>query len=379
VALKNALELKRRDPARQVYLLYKDLITVKDEYAHMKEVLKQGIQLLRFSDEAPPQVSRKDGRLSVKVYDVLLGQEIDLAADTVVLTAGFLGDESVPDLRGHLKVSSSEDGFFQESHIKLGPLDFPANGVYLAGSARNPKPLRDVREEAMGAAMRASIPMAKGFVEAEGIVAKVDLTDCSSCKKCWENCPFGAIEAIDDETDGKQKPHVLEALCKGCGLCAADCPKDCFQIVHFTDDQIMAAIRAATEEEAEKKIVAFVCHWCAHGAVDIAGVNRAEYPPNVRIIRVMCSARVDQDWVTEAFDRGAGGVLVAGCEFPTCHYITGNYKCADRLEKLRKKLDRKGYDTSKLWEVWLSAAMGPKWVATQKEMVAALGLEEVKA
>jgi heterodisulfide reductase subunit A2 len=379
VALKNALELKRRDPSRNVSLLYKDLITVKEEYARMKEILKEGVQLLRFEDAAPPEVSRRDGRLSVRVRDVLLGRELELAADAVVLTAGFRGGETVDALRGQLKVSANNDGFFQESHIKLGPLDFAATGVYLAGSARNPKPLRDVQEEALGAAMRASIPMTRGFVEAEGIVAKVDLESCSSCKKCWENCPYGAIEAVEDEAGGKPKPHVLEALCKGCGLCAADCPKDAIQIVHFSDDQIMAAIQAVTEEEAEKKIVAFVCHWCAHGAVDIAGVNRAEYPPNVRIIRVMCSARVDEDWVVEAMDRGAGGVLVAGCEFPTCHYITGNYKCEERLAKLRKKLDRKGYDTSKLWEVWLSAAMGPKWVATQKEMVAALGLEEVKS
>ena len=169
---------------------------------------------------------------------------------------------------------------------------------------------------------------------------------------------------------------MLAALCKGCGLCAADCPKECIQIVHFTDEQLMAAVDAALENEPEKKVIAFVCHWCAHGAVDIAGVGRMEYPPNVRIVRVMCSARVAQRFVQHVLDKGAAGVLVAGCEFPTCHYITGNYECKDRLEKLRKKLDKKGYDTSKIWEVWLSAAMGPKWVSTQKEMMEALGLNQ---
>ncbi len=369
VALKNALEIKHRDPEANVYLLYKDLITVKDEYAHMKEALAEGITTVRFSDARLPEFVRgADGAAEVKVFDVLLGQELTLPADMVVLSVGFEGDETVTGLRGLLKVSASDDGFFTESHIKLGPLDFASTGVYLAGSARSPKPLKDVREEALGAAMRASIPMAKGFVEAEGIVAKVDLTECSSCAKCWKECPFGAIEEVD------KKPHIIEALCKGCGLCAADCPKECIQIVHYSDDQIAAQIAAALEEDPGDKIIAFVCHWCALGAVDIAGVGRAEYPPNARIVRVMCSARVAQKYVIDCFDRGAGGVLVAGCEFPTCHYITGNYKCSDRLVKLRKKMERKGYDTSKLWEVWLSASMGPKWVATMKEMTEALGM-----
>jgi len=369
VALKNALEIKKRDPEANVYLLYKDLITVKDEYAHMKEVLREGVTTVRFSDARKPEVTRDaGGHAVVKVYDVLLGQEITLPADLVVLTVGFEGDESVTDLRGLLKVSASSDGFFTEAHIKLGPLDFAAAGVYLAGSARSPKPLRDVSEEALGAAMRASIPMAKGFVEAEGIVATVDLTNCSQCGLCWKNCPFGAIEEVD------KNPHILEALCKGCGLCAADCPKECIQIVHYGDDQIAAQIAAALEDNPEEKIIAFVCHWCALGAVDIAGVGRSEYPANARIVRVMCSARVAQKYVIDCYDRGAAGVLVAGCEFPTCHYITGNYKCSDRLVRLRKKMERKGYDTSKLWEVWLSASMGPKWVATMKEMTEALGL-----
>ena len=375
VGIKNAAALKEANPGAQVTILYKDLITVKEEYAHLKEVMKEGVRFVRFSEDARPEVVKEEGDLKVKVFDVLLGQELTLPADLVVLATGFQGSETVDTLRGQLKLSGNEDGFLQEAHVKLGPMDFPMAGIYLAGAARNPKPLRDVREEALGAAMRASIPMTNGFIEAEGIVAKMDLAECNSCERCAKNCPFGAIEMVEVEDGEKPKPHVLEALCKGCGLCAAECPKECIQIVHYSDEQILAQVDAALAENPEDKIVAFVCHWCALGAVDIAGVGRAEYPPNVRIIRVMCSARVAQDHVITALDKDAGGVLVAGCEFPTCHYITGNYKCKDRLDRLRKKLERKGYDTDRLWEVWLSAAMGPKWVETQKEMVAALGLE----
>lgn len=373
VAVKNARAIKDSQPDSNVYVLYRDMITVKEEYVHLKEVMKEGVQFVRYQYDRPPVVVPADGGLKVQVYDVLLGDEVELPADLVVLSTGFQGPEGVEQIKGLFKVSANADGFFQEQHIKLGPLDFAAAGIYLAGSARNPKPMKDVRDEGYGAAMRASIPMTRGFVEAEGIVAKIDYTNCIECGLCAKKCPFGAIKLTGEK--GKT-PEVLAALCKGCGTCAADCPKECIQVVHFTDEQLMAAVDAALEKDADKKIIAFVCHWCAHGAVDIAGVGRMDYPPNVRIVRVMCSARVAQRFVQHALDKGAAGVLVAGCEFPTCHYITGNYECKDRLEKLRKKLDKKGYDTSKIWEVWLSAAMGPKWVSTQKEMVKALGLED---
>ncbi len=136
--------------------------------------------------------------------------------------------------------------------------------------------------------------------------------------------------------------------------------------MHYGDDQIAAQIEAALEDDPEEKVIAFVCHWCALGAVDIAGVGRVGVPSE----RAHHPGDVFGPGCPEICDRllrtGAGGVLVAGCEFPTCHYITGNYKCSDRLVKLRKKMEKKGYDTSKLWEVWLSASMGPKWVATHQ-------------
>ena len=120
--------------------------------------------------------------------------------------------------------------------------------------------------------------------------------------------------------------------------------------------------------------IAFCCHWCALGAVDIAGVSRFEYPTNVQIIRVMCSGRIDAKFIERALELNAAGVLVAGCEFPTCHYINGNDKCKDRIERLKKKLSKKNIDTNKIWDVWLSAADGPKFVSTVKNMVQELKL-----
>ncbi len=362
-SVKNAMALKTANQDANVYVLYRDLSMLKEEDNYVKDARSMGVKFIRYDAERQPEVSKENSHLMVKVYDILLGRELNLPADLLVLTTGFAGDGTVDALKGQLKVSASADGFFQESHVKLGPLDFSSDGLYLCGCARSPKNLKDTCEEAMGAAMRASIPMKVGYIEAEGIVADINLDVCNNCGLCAKNCPYGAIQTVDD------KPDVLKALCKGCGLCAADCPKDCVAIIHYSDEQIVAQVEAALQDKPEEKIIAFCCHWCALGGVDMAGVSRLQYPPNVRIIRVMCAARVATKFVLRAFELDAAGVMVAGCEFPTCHYITGNYQAEKRMKRANKALLNRGYDPNKLWTVWLSAADGPKFAGIVRDMV----------
>ena len=371
VSIKNALALKSYDDAMNVTICFRDLSVVKEESADVGKAKRQGVRFVRFPDERYPEVAEQDGSLTVSVEDVLLAKELHLPADVVVLTTGFKGNETVEAMKGHLKVSTNRDGFFQEAHVKLGPVDFASDGLYLCGCARSPKNLKDSVEEAIGASMRASIPMKRGYIEAEGIVAEIDLTHCNNCGLCYKRCPYSAIKLNEDE-----QPVVIKALCKGCGLCAADCPRECISIVHYSDEQILAQVEAALEEKAEEKIIAFVCHWCALGGVDMAGVSRLQYPTNVRIIRVMCSARVSMKFMERAFDLGAAGVLVAGCEFPTCHYISGNYAAESRVKRTKKRLARKGYDPERLWNIWCSAADGPKFAKTMRDMVEALNLNQ---
>ncbi|MBW2076768.1 MAG: hydrogenase iron-sulfur subunit [Deltaproteobacteria bacterium] len=368
ISVKNALALKARNDGARVHILYRDLSMVREEGSSLEAAKKAGVRFIRFPDDRYPEMREEDGRLSVLVNDLLLGEELTIPADLIVLTTGFKGNDTVDDIKGLLKISANPDGFFQEAHIKLGPLDFPSDGISLCGCARSPKSLKEAMEEGTGAAMRASIPMKQGFLEAEGIVADIDLDLCTSCGLCEKNCPYGAIQWVDE------KPQVIKALCKGCGLCAADCPKKAITIIHYSDEQILAQMEAALEERAEEKIIGFVCHWCALGGVDMAGVSRLQYPSNARLIRVMCSARVSIDFIERAFELGAAGVLVAGCEFPTCHYITGNYAAEERIKKARKRLARKGYDPNRLWNIWCSAADGPKFANTMRDMVKKLGL-----
>ena len=368
-SVKNAMALKAINKDISVYILYRDLSIVKEEVNYLRDARNMGVKFIRYAEERQPEVSPENNHLMVGVYDLLLGRELKIPADLIVLTTAFEGDSTVDQLKGQLKVSTNPGGFFQEAHVKLGPLDFPSDGLYLCGCARSPKNLKDTCEEAMGAAMRASIPMKVGYLEAEGIVADIDLDACNSCGICVKNCPYSAIQMVDD------KPNVIKALCKGCGLCAADCTKEAITIIHYSDKQILAQVEAALAEKAQEKIIAFCCHWCALGGVDMAGVSRLQYPPNVRIIRVMCAARVATKFVLRAFELGAAGVLVAGCEFPTCHYIVGNYKAEKRMERITKKrLAKKGYDPDKLWTAWLSATDGPKFAATMRNMVEQLNL-----
>lgn len=374
-SVKNAKAFMEGNKDRRAFILHRNLNITGDDVTYEEEAVKEhDIGLIRYPDDEMPIVSEEDGRLSVVVTDVLLGRKVRLRVDKVVLVTGYEGNPLAERLKGLLKVSASEDGFFQEAHVKLRPVDFANDGIYIGGGARYPKGVRETLLDAMGAAMRASIPMNRGYVESEGIVSVIDLEACSRCGLCAKNCPYGAIEMVEAEDGDKPVPRVIEAICKGCGTCAAECPKDAIDIIHFTDKEIQAQIEAALAEEPEKKVVAFACHWCALGAIDMAGVGRMQYPSNMRVIRLMCSGRVDADFIRRGFELGAGGVLVAGCDFPTCHYITGNYGCQTRVEKLRNKLEKEGYDTSRLFTVWLSAADGPKWVAKVKEVVEELGL-----
>jgi len=372
-SIKNAATIKKLNKDAKVFIFYRDInIEGKDVNYFKNAIKKYDIKLIRYPDDKKVEVigNKKNGLLTVKAYDILIGQDFQINPDLVVLTTGFQGDLTVEKLKGLLKVSASPDRFFQEAHIKLRPLDFSNDGIYLCGCARNPKSIKVTIEESLGAAMRAGIPMKKGYVEAEGIVADINNRLCTSCGLCVKTCAFGAIEFIDK----KKPPNIIKALCKGCGTCAAECPQDAINIIHYTNEQIIAQVDAALEEKPETKIIAFCCHWCALGAVDIAGVSRFEYPSNIQIIRVMCAGRIDSKFIERALELNAGGVLIAGCEFPTCHYINGNDKCKERIERLKKKLIKENIDTNKIWDVWLSAADGPKFVATVQNMVKELKL-----
>jgi heterodisulfide reductase subunit A len=181
---------------------------------------------------------------------------------------------------------------------------------------------------------------------------------------CAKVCPYHAIE-VDSE---KKVAKVIEAACAGCGTCGAECPYDAITMRHFTDEQIGSQIDAATEDEAEKKIVAFCCNWCSYAGADFAGVSRMQYPTLVRSIRTMCSGRIAPKFVYKAFANGASAVLVSGCHLSDCHYINANEHTLKRVEKLWKNMERNNINKERLQLAWISASEGEKFAKTVKHM-----------
>ena len=238
-AVKNALLIKEADPRAQVYVLYRDMLTLGAEYESLyHEARGQGVTFLQYSPQSPPAVNDRQ----VIVYDELLGQTLSIPCDLVVLSTPLVGQADAGNLAQLLKVPVDEHGFFLEAHVKLRPLDFATDGIFLCGCAHWPADVGESVTQAHGAAARASILLGKGAVEVEPIVSVVDEENCIGCGLCETVCPYKAIVLRDTGTG--RKAQTIAASCKGCGVCGAGCPEMAISMQHFTDQQLFAQIDA---------------------------------------------------------------------------------------------------------------------------------------
>ncbi len=253
-ALKNALLIKEVKPSSEIYILYRDLQAYGKEYEkYYLRAQEQNVKFINYLPERRPTVKpRSDDRLAVNVFHTLIGKEITLDCDLVVLSTPLVQHESAKSLSRSLKVPLGSDEFFLEAHIKLRPVDFATDGIYLCGTAHGPKALDESIIQAHAAASSAVIPMAKGRVRSEAITATVNEELCRGCGKCQEVCEYNAINLDRKVLD--VEPFVLapmilakvnEVVCKGCGSCASACPTGAITMKHFTDKQILAQIKAA--------------------------------------------------------------------------------------------------------------------------------------
>ena len=382
-SLKHAIMLKEHyGEDIDVYVLYMDMRTPFKGYEQFyRRAREMGVSFIRGkASEIVEDPETKN--LYVRAEDVALGEPIEIEAELVILATAAVPAEGTEDLARILNLSRGSDGFFLESHPKLKPIDTPVDGIFLAGACQGPKDIPYSVSQGSGAAARAATILSKDEWLIEPIVAVVDPNKCRNvkvkCGICAQKCPYGAIKI----EEGKPA-QVVTAMCHGCGTCAAECPADAITQMHFTDAQIFAQIEAALEENPEEKILAFCCNWCSYAGSDLAGTSRFEYPPNVRIIRVMCSGRVDRDFVIDAFRKGAGMVLVAACHLPyDCHYISGNWRMKERMEALAKMLEKLGLTPDRFRVDYISAAEGLKFAELMKELTAKLmeiGKERIKA
>jgi heterodisulfide reductase subunit A len=367
--VKDSLLIKEHDHEAEVVVFYQDIRAFGKGFEDLyKRSKNEGVKYVR---GLPGDIAEnpETKNLVVTVENTLNSRLETYDLDMVVLSVGLVPHGSNggggDTLTKVLPLSRTSDGFYLEAHPKLKPVDAPTQGVFFAGCAESPKDVKDSVTQASAAAARAGILMAKGKVTVEAITATVDELMCTSCGVCAKVCPFGAITV---DVKGKKPAVVIEAACLGCGTCAAECKFGAITQKNFTDDQINAQVDAATLVHPENNILAFCCNWCSYAGADAAGTGRMQYPANIRIIRTMCSGRVDEDFVWRGFERGAPIVWVTGCHIGDCHYIDANHWTLKRVEKMHKRMEKLGLRTDRLQLDWISAAEGNVFARRVREL-----------
>lgn len=243
-ALKNAKLIKDCYSDTEVYMLYRDMRAFgREQDILYRKARELGVNFIRFKPQDPPKVVKgDDGQLHVMVKDWLIGKKMDILTDLVVLVEGMVPRKDVVDMTAKFSITRTPDGFFQEAHPKMNPLDTFADGIFVGGTAQGPKDVIDTVSQASGAAAKAAIPLSRGKVLIDLVVAFVEKDICTGCGKCVNVCPYKAIAL--DGVEGKVK--VTEVKCKGCGSCTATCPVGAMQLRHFKDSQILAMVENLT-------------------------------------------------------------------------------------------------------------------------------------
>jgi len=239
-AVKNALKLKERNPEVEISILFRDMRTYRYFEDYYRDASERDVKFIRYEPENAPQVEavEEEGRpvLRVTVADPILEQTLALDADYVVLSAATIPAAASQEVSRLFKVTLGPDGFFTEAHVKLRPVDFAAEGIFLCGTAHYPKHLSETISQAYGAAGRAMVLLSQDSVIASGSVCEVKESDCISCGACITACSYGAIEFY--QSPQGRKARVNAVLCKGDGLCNAKCPTNAIQLKHYTDEEI---------------------------------------------------------------------------------------------------------------------------------------------
>jgi heterodisulfide reductase subunit A len=362
--VKSSLVLKEHYPDMDVKVFYIDIRAFgkgfEDLYMRSRRLGAHYVRGLPGTVEEKP-----DGGLRVAVENGATGKIEVHDLDMLVLAVGVKPSRTTQKLQEMLGLQLTPDGFYLEAHPKLQPVDAATRGIFFAGCAEGPKDIKESVTQASAAAARAIRLMHRGEITTEPITSEVLAELCKSCGKCAEVCPYNAITV---DTKKKIPATVNTAACAGCGTCAAECPFDAITMNHFTDGQISSQIDTLLAEDPKEKILAFACNWCSYAGADYAGVSRLQYPPNVRLIRTMCSGRVDEDFIWRGLVQGAPVVLVSGCHIGDCHYINANHWTEKRVEKVRKKMVKLGIRPERLQLEWISAAEGIRFAEVMKRL-----------
>jgi len=345
--LKQAKYIRDISPETSVFIIYKDMRTLGLYEEFYKEIQKDD-QVFMTKGEIN-EVNEKDNRLGIRVKNTLLGDDIEITADIIVLATGMTpaGTEDL-NLAYRLGKGLPELKYnFSDSHFICFPYETRRTGIYAAGSLRAPMDIPSSIEDAQGAMLKA-IQCIEATKRGEAVHPRsgdksypdLYLERCTDCKRCTEECPFGAY----DETE-KGTPLPNPTRCRRCGICVGSCPERIISFSDFSINSVSAMIKSINvpdEFEEKPRILIFVCENDAYPALDLAGRKRLKYSPYVRIIPVRCIGSINNVWISDALSKGFDGILQIGCkpgDNYQCHFIHGSELSETRGENFQETLE----------------------------------------
>ncbi len=385
--LKQALYVREKYPDALIYIIYKDMRTPAQHELFYKRVQNEDNVFLTKGDVVNVGESG-DGSLIVDIDNTLIGDKISIASDVVVLATGMVpttlvGDieyvsgafdppkavkapqEEAKTLDGKKAAASAEAGAkilnlsyrqgtdlpvlkygFPDSHYICFPYETRRTGIYAAGTVRAPMDATSCVTDAYGAALKA-VQVIHNAKEGKAVhprsgdqsYPEFSLQRCTQCKRCTEECPFGTL---DEDEKGTPLPNLTR--CRRCGICMGACPERIISFKDYSINMISSMIKAVEipdEDEEKPRILAFLCENDAYPSLDIAGRNRLQYSPNIRVIPVRCLGSVNNVWIADALSRGFDGILMIGCKYGDdyqCHFIRGSELANKRMENVQEKL-----------------------------------------
>lgn len=348
--LKQIGYVRRQNPEAQVFVIYKDIRT-PGQYEKTYRLAQDHPLNFFTKGEVASVENAPDGRILVTVKNTLLGESIAVAVDLVVLATGMVsrgGEEALHlTYRQGPELPVLQDGF-PDSHFICFPYETRRTGIYSAGALRAPMDFAHACEDAMGAALKAiqCIELAKKGAAVHPRAGDISVPNfflqrCTQCKRCTEECPFGAL---DEDVKGTPKPNPFR--CRRCGVCMGACPERIVSFRNYSVDMIASMIKAieVPEEDEEKpRVLAFMCENDSYPALDIAGLQRHTYDASVRIIPLRCLGSLNIVWIADALSRGIDGVMLIGCKYGDdyqCHFTKGSELASKRLDNVKETLQR---------------------------------------